>query len=81
MSELVRVLGLVTGLPVALVLLAIGIAQVTQTDHQNWIMFIIGGALLLLTAPPLLLGSPERSVRPREGGSREGRAPVPRRAR
>lgn len=56
MPEIVRAIGLLTALPTSLVLLAMGLAQVTQTSPQNWILFIIGGALFILSVPPLLFG-------------------------
>lgn len=82
MSEFVRILGLLTGLPVALSVFAIGIAAVTEVPDPSWIMFIIGGVLVLLTGPPLLLGTPQRGARSAEpGGTRQARPPAPRRAR
>ena len=75
MPEIVRVLGLMTALPAALVVLAIGIAQVSQTSQHNWVMFIIGGVLFILTVPPLLLGSSGSSGRTTSDRGAKGSVP------
>lgn len=60
MPEPIRILGLVAGLPSSLIILAMGLGEVTQATARSWTMFIIGGALFLLTMP-LAFGSPRRS--------------------
>jgi hypothetical protein len=79
--EILRILGLMTALPAGLVILALGIAQLTQTnpDAHNWTLFIIGGALLVLSVPPLLFGS--SGDEGRTTSDRGSRRSVPSRAR
>ncbi|NMO90927.1 hypothetical protein [Actinomycetospora sp. TBRC 11914] len=79
MPEIVRTLGLLTALPGSLVVLAMGLARATQASPPNWILLIIGGALFVLSVPPLLFGSSPDDGR---GTSDRGaRRPVPTRAR
>jgi hypothetical protein len=66
-SEIVRVLGLLTALPTSLLLLAMGLAEATQTSSHDWTLFVIGAALLVLTVPPLLFGPSGSSGRTRSG--------------
>jgi hypothetical protein len=79
--EILRTLGLLTALPGGLVIFAMGLAQLTQTspDAHNWTLFIIGGALLVLSVPPLLFGSSGSEGRTRS--DRGGKRSVPTRAR
>ena len=75
MPEILRILGLLTALPASLVLLAMGIAQVTQTSPHNWALFIIGGALFVLSVPPLLFGPSGSTGRTRSGRGTKGSVP------
>ncbi|HEY2190902.1 MAG TPA: hypothetical protein VGH76_01185 [Actinomycetospora sp.] len=70
MSEILRFLGLMTALPASLVLLAMGLARATQASPPNWTLFIIGGALFVLTVPPLLLGTAPAGPTTSERGAR-----------
>lgn len=56
MPEILRVLGLLTALPASLLLLAMGIAEATQTTSHDWTLFVIGAALFVVSVPPLLFG-------------------------
>lgn len=75
MPEILRILGLLTALPASLVILAMGLARATQASPPNWTLFIIGGALLVLSVPPLLFGSSGSEGRTRSDRGAERSAP------